>query len=218
MLGASVEAGTGTVSPTAHGGRRPRLPLVPVWTGLVWAGVVAAALCAGVLAGSVPPVSAAVVIGLVPAALVDLRTHRLPDRLIGVAVVVLAVACAGAVATGTDVHVPGMLAGAATLSAPILAAHLISPASMGFGDVKASLVLGVAVGHANWQLALPSLAVAGAVTLVLGAATRTRLVPFGPGLVSGAVVALLAASSLVPGSDEPSLSPIERALAESVGR
>lgn len=80
------------------------------------------------------------------------------------------------------------------LSGPLLAAHLVAPAELGFGDVKVAAVLGGALG-----LTLSPMAVAAALVVALGAAssagvrTRRGTVALGPCLAFGAVVALMGA-------------------------
>jgi prepilin signal peptidase PulO-like enzyme (type II secretory pathway) len=74
----------------------------------------------------------------------------------------------------------------------LLILHLVAPASMGFGDVKAGLVLGAAIGVVNWQLALAGLALAAGLTATVGVLTRASTVAFGPGLVAASAIALVA--------------------------
>jgi leader peptidase (prepilin peptidase)/N-methyltransferase len=70
---------------------------------------------------------------------------------------------------------------------------------MGFGDVKLAVVLGAAIGVLDWNLAIPALALAAGSTATVGVLTRARHVAFGPGLVGGALVAMLAHDLLVRG-------------------
>ena len=124
---------------------------------------------------------------LVQAAVVDIRTRRLPDRLLArAAVMVLAVA---AYRLG-DVSVL-MAAGAAAFALPLLLAHLVDPAGLGFGDVKLALVLGALVGVIDWRLAPLALGLACLSALAWAALKRVRSLPFGPPLVGGAAVAFL---------------------------
>jgi leader peptidase (prepilin peptidase)/N-methyltransferase len=78
------------------------------------------------------------------------------------------------------------------MAAPLLILHLASPASMGFGDVKLALLVGAAVGALDWQLTIPAMAIAAGSTATVGLMTRARTIAFGPGLVAGALIALLA--------------------------
>lgn len=133
---------------------------------------------------------------LLAAALVDSVEHRLPNTLVGAAALPVGVAIALALAAGSTDLALGAAAGAAMLGGPLLAAHLVSPAGMGFGDVKAGSVLGAALGLVGAQLAVLALllALSGAGTYAV--ARRRRHVALGPGLVAGALVALLLARAL----------------------
>ena len=84
---------------------------------------------------------------VVVASAIDVRWHRLPDRLTIPAAVGLALLVgAAALLAGDAGIVGGGLAGAALFAGFLLALHLVSPAGMGFGDVKLGLPLGVVVG------------------------------------------------------------------------
>ena len=120
----------------------------------------------------------------------DLRERRLPNWLTlpGAAVILVA----GAI-TGKGI---AALAGAAALSALYLLIHLLSPRSMGGGDVKLALGLGAMTGMCGadvWVLAAigaPLLTAVCAVIVLLRQQDRT--VPHGPSmcLASAAAVAL----------------------------
>ncbi len=158
---------------------------------------VLAALATPITAG-VPIASALAVAILVPAALVDVHTRRLPDVWIGAGAIAFLVVDAFGRAFGGSSVTPGHLAlGTAVMSLPLLLMHLPSPASMGFGDVKLAAVLGAAIGAIDWHLALPALALAAGATATVGVVARSRYVAFGPGLVGASVVALLAHDVLV---------------------
>jgi leader peptidase (prepilin peptidase)/N-methyltransferase len=161
---------------------------------LAWRGAAIAAILAGVLLavlGRVPFASGLAVAALVPAALVDVRQHRLPDPWVAAAAITLATLSAVTALVGTTEPVP-MLIGAAAMAGPMLVLHLVSPDAMGFGDVKAGVVLGGALGAVAWQLALAGLALAAGSTSVVAITRGRREVAFGPGLVAGSLVALAA--------------------------
>lgn len=142
--------------------------------------------------------SALTVALLVPAALIDMQTSRLPDVWIGAAAVAFLVTDALSRAIGTSGVPPGdIVLGALVLGVPLLLLHLASPSSMGFGDVKLSIVLGAAIGATDWHLALPALALAAGTTATVGIVRRARTLPFGPGLVGATLIALLAQDVLV---------------------
>jgi leader peptidase (prepilin peptidase)/N-methyltransferase len=146
---------------------------------------------------------------LVALSYIDLDTLRLPDRIV---VPLLIVSIPLIVVTSLLQHdaarIRFALAGGAFYFVFLLVVHLIIPRGMGFGDVKLAAVMGMYVG---WQA--PS--VVGAVSLTLYAMLigflvgsvagvvvfairrRSRAIPFGPFLVLGTVVAILASESLV---------------------
>jgi leader peptidase (prepilin peptidase)/N-methyltransferase len=177
-------------------GARPAAPsLSDAWRRSTWAwraAAIAAALCgpAMALAGHVPAASGTAVAVLVPAALIDVHHRRLPNRWVGAAAVCFVVVALAGAAHGEPIDATGALAGAGLLIAPMLALHLLSPASMGFGDVKAGAVLGACLGALDWRLALAGLALAAGLTSCVAIARGRSEVAFGPGLVVGALIAL----------------------------
>jgi leader peptidase (prepilin peptidase)/N-methyltransferase len=92
---------------------------------------------------------------------------------------------------GQSFDAGSMLLGASMMAGPMLLLHLVSPGSMGFGDVKAGVVLGAALGTLDWRLGLVALTVAAGLGVVVGAVRRSATIPFGPFLVLGATVAIL---------------------------
>lgn len=88
-----------------------------------------------------------------------------------------------------------MLLSGAGFGGPLLLLNLVSPVSVGFGDVKLALVLGSLLGVRGWSV-LPSGVAVGVGALLVGmsAALVLALVfrrgeksaPLGPGLVVGA--------------------------------
>lgn len=161
--------------------------------------VLAAVVALGSVAlGLIPAASGLAVVVAMPAVLVDVEQHRLPDVWIGAASIVLLVSVGIGWSLGsTSATVVGLTAGAALMGAPLLVLHLVSPASMGFGDVKLALLLGAAVGALDWQLTIPALAIAAGSTATVGLMTRARTIAFGPGLVAGALTALLASDHIM---------------------
>jgi leader peptidase (prepilin peptidase)/N-methyltransferase len=142
----------------------------------------------------VPVASGLTVLLLIPAMLVDLGERRIPDRWVALAGASLAVTLALSTAFGQPVSTSNIIAGAAAMALPILCLHLISPASMGFGDVKAAIVLGAALGVVNWQLALVGLTLAAGIGATIGTLRRSRTIAFGPYLLVGTLIALAADS------------------------
>jgi leader peptidase (prepilin peptidase) / N-methyltransferase len=151
--------------------------------------------------GAVPWPAAAAVALFVPAAVVDVQHRRLPDAWVGAALAVLLTALAIGSSFGrtTDLSLvmTGALAGSITMASPVLVLHLVSPASMGFGDVKAAVVLGAAVGTIDWRLGAIALCGAASTGAGVGLYMRRHTIAFGPFLVFGAWFALLAHQRLL---------------------
>ena len=131
-------------------------------------------------------------------AVVDLVSHRLPDRVTYPALAVSAVALlADAAVLGSwPALVRGVLAGAAAFAVAALLAALV-PAGLGFGDVKLLALLGLLLGWVGWGVLLAGVflgLLAGAVVSGVLLATRRAgwrtAIPFGPPLLAGAVLAL----------------------------
>lgn len=152
----------------------------------------------------VPVAAPLIVIATIPAVLIDMREHRLPNRLVASAALFGAALVAATAPLGGEPSIGGLLLGALLMSGPLLLMHLLSPASMGFGDVKLAVVLGAAVGLVNPLLALAALTIGCAGAAIFGVARRRRTIAFGPALALGAAGALLLAASpfdvLVPGA------------------
>ncbi|WP_443098659.1 prepilin peptidase [Streptomyces pacificus] len=159
--------------------------------------------CAALAAAVGPRPELAVWLLLVPfavlLALVDRNVHRLPDQL------TLPLAAAAAVLLGGAAVLPGAggswttaLLGGPVLGAGYLVLFLVNPNGMGFGDVKLALSLGVALGWYGWQVLFVGAfagfllgAVYGLGLVLLRGAGRRTAIPFGPFMVSGALLGLL---------------------------
>jgi len=157
-------------------------------------GLVAVALAVSAGAAVVPLAPIAVV-----ASAIDLRWHRLPDRLTGAAAVVVGVGVlTAAVVTGDPALVGRAVTGAVVLAGLLLVVHLVSPRGMGFGDVKFGVPLGLALGAASLADVVMALLVASILGAVAGMVVRARhrdrarAFAFGPCLCAGAVLVLLA--------------------------
>lgn len=160
--------------------------------------VTAIVLVVAALLGGVPIAGAAAIAATVPAALVDLDTRRLPDRLLAGALAAMAVGAIVGAFAGDRLDPRHVAVGATAMAAPLLAIHLASPRSMGFGDVKAAALLGAAVGTIHWQLALTALALAAGASATVALLAGARTIAFGPGLVAGAAAALVFHSVMLP--------------------
>ncbi len=131
--------------------------------------------------------SGAAVAVLVIAALVDAVAHRLPNALVATAAVPVVAAL---VLDWSDDLVRSSAAGAALAGVPLLVTHLIAPRGMGFGDVKAGIVLGAALGLLAAPLALLALVLGLLAAATFGLLRRLRTIALGPALVAGALLAL----------------------------
>jgi leader peptidase (prepilin peptidase) / N-methyltransferase len=130
---------------------------------------------------------------------IDLRLHRLPNRLTlpsyPVAAVLLGVAALGS--PGVTRHLLGALAGMAATWVFYYLLLVIYPAGFGGGDVKLSGVIGLYLGWFGTQAlllgALGAFALAGLTGLVLlvtRRATRKTMIAFGPFMVAAALAVI----------------------------
>lgn len=170
------------------------------WLLLGGAALAVIALIVAVAVGAVPVAGAIGIATLVPAAVVDVEERRLPDAWVaaGAVAVIVTLVIDSVVGQPNDTDVlSGVTLGALAMALPMLALHLVSPASMGFGDVKAAAVLGAAVGTADARLAAVALCLAAAGGAAVGLATRRRTIPFGPFLVLASLLVLLVDDQIV---------------------
>ncbi|MFI9391221.1 prepilin peptidase [Streptomyces bauhiniae] len=165
---------------------------------------VTAAICALLALATGPRPELAAWLTLTPVAIllttVDLRVHRLPDPLTLplTPAVLLLLALATQLPDHTGTYRTALY-GALTLGAAYLALHLLNPSGMGFGDVKLAPALGAALGWYGW----PTLMLGTFATFTTGAlyglallltrrATRKSAIPFGPFLLTGTLLGVLA--------------------------
>ena len=132
-------------------------------------------------------------------AIIDIRTHRLPNRLVatvGVTGVVLLVAAA---LTGSrmDALIRALLA-ALVLFVAYLVLRMLSAGGVGGGDVKLAAVIGLHLGWLGWgSVLVGTLAgfvlggVFAAWMLLVRRADRRSAIPFGPWMLAGAWVAIV---------------------------
>jgi leader peptidase (prepilin peptidase)/N-methyltransferase len=138
-------------------------------------------------------------------AVIDFETYLLPNRIVyPLTVAMLVLLAAGTAADGNlDDYLRGLLAGAVAFAA-FFVLHLVSPRSMGFGDVKLSFTLGLALGVLGWGEMFLGLflgflygAVIGIALLVTKVRGRNQAVPFGPFLAAGTITAILIGSTIL---------------------
>lgn len=136
----------------------------------------------------------------VPLAFIDAAVHRLPDALTVPAYVGTAALLLVAAATSGDWRnlVRAGLGGIA-LAGFYLALVLIRPSGMGMGDAKASASLGTLLAWSSWATLLAGAfagfalgGLYGIALLALRRATRKQHMPFGPFMITGAFLAILA--------------------------
>lgn len=129
-------------------------------------------------------------------ALIDSRTTYLPLRLTQAG---WALTAAGVLVTAwlsANPWVPAVAAGAAALWSFVFWVFWRFGSGFGFGDVRLAALAGATAGSVSFHFATWGLLLAGLVGVVLGlisvAARRGRAYPYGPALVLGPYVALLA--------------------------
>ncbi len=139
------------------------------------------------------------VLGVALAA-IDISVQRLPDPLTLPAYPILIALLAVAAITGHDLAALGRaLLGGLALTGAFLVLALARPGQLGGGDVKLAGLAGLALGWLGWSALITGAALgfvlSAIVSLALLAARRTTLrsaICFGPFLVGGALLAVLA--------------------------
>ncbi|MCK1818321.1 prepilin peptidase [Streptomyces sp. XM83C] len=138
--------------------------------------------------------------GAVLLTVVDLRVRRLPDVLtLPLAAAALALLGLAALAPEHAGHWPTALYGALALGAGYLLLFIVNPDGMGFGDVKLALGAGAVLGWYGWGTLLLGTfagfacgALYGGALVVLGRAGRRTAIPFGPFMLAGVLLGVLA--------------------------
>ncbi|MCT9093949.1 A24 family peptidase [Streptomyces sp. ASQP_92] len=164
-------------------------------------------VCAALAYATGPRPELAVWLMITPAllllALVDFTVHRLPDvvTLPLTALTVLLLGAAALVPTAGGSWATA-LSGAFALGGGYFILFLVSPRSLGFGDVKLAFPLGAVLGWHGWStLVLGAIAgqlLAALYGLALIALRRARMkssIPYGPFLIGGTLVGMLVATA-----------------------
>ena len=137
-------------------------------------------------------------------ALIDLDVRRLPDALTlpSYPVVAALLALGAALGSGSGELVRALLGGLA-MAAFYFTLFFAHPRGMGFGDVKLSGVLGMATAWSGWGAFGVGLFAGfllgglwGIALLVSGRGGRRSAVPFGPFMLAGTLLAVLAGQPL----------------------
>jgi leader peptidase (prepilin peptidase)/N-methyltransferase len=158
------------------------------------------ALAARVHPGLVLAASCWLALCSVPLAFIDAAVRRLPDVLTGAAFAGTALLLLAAAAAGGHWHVLAQsVLGGVALAGFYLVLALLSPSGMGMGDVKAAAGLGIMLAWRGWSALIAGgfagflfAAVYGTALLISGRATRKQQFPFGPFMIAGAFLVLLA--------------------------
>jgi leader peptidase (prepilin peptidase) / N-methyltransferase len=145
------------------------------------------------------PAFLAVTAGLVALSVIDLEHFLLPNRIVyPLAVGTLALLALAAVGDDAWASFGRAVLGGVAATVTLGALHLVSPRSMGFGDVKLAFVLGLVLGWLGWSELVLGLfcgflagAVVGIALIALRHRGRKDHLPFGPFLAFGTMVVLL---------------------------
>ena len=134
---------------------------------------------------------------LLALAIIDLEHYRLPDRVVfPTFAAVLSGVVVGWMAGADEGSVVGAVVGAVGYCGAFLVLHLVSPAKLGFGDVKLAAVLGLGVGWVEPILVFHAVLLASIAALVpalvlLVIRRKNVAFPFGPALAIGAVAVVI---------------------------
>lgn len=136
-------------------------------------------------------------------AVVDVLEHRLPNAVLGPATLTVAALLGVAAALDGAGVGPGRARsaaiGAAVLFALFLAVALVSPRAMGMGDVKLAALVGGVLGWGgltSWAVGVVAMFLIGGLVAVVGLSLRRvpagGAIPFGPAMLAGALLAVVA--------------------------
>ncbi len=130
--------------------------------------------------------------------IIDIRTHRLPNRIIFPSYPAAgALLILGALSAQDWGRLVSLAGGAAVLWVFYFLLRLVYPAGMGFGDVKLAGVLGLYLGFVGWPAILWGTFAAfllgglwGVILIVSRRGTAKSAIPFGPFMILGAGLVL----------------------------
>jgi leader peptidase (prepilin peptidase)/N-methyltransferase len=139
-----------------------------------------------------------------PLTIIDLRAHRLPNPLtLSAYPIVVAGLLVPAIADDRLAELGRALIGGGILLAFYAVLHLVNPSGMGLGDVKLSGPMGALLAWLSWPVLLAGGflgfalgAVAGIALLLARRAGRKSALPFGPFMLAGAWIAILASEPI----------------------
>ncbi|WP_127784629.1 A24 family peptidase [Rhodococcus sp. X156] len=138
-------------------------------------------------------------------AAIDLEVRRLPNAIVLPSYpVVLGLLVVAAAWQGDWAALLRAVIGCAALFGCYLVLALVHPAGMGLGDVKLAGVVGAVLGYLSFGTLLVGgfaafllAAVVGAVIIASRRGSRKTAIPFGPYMITGALLAVLAADEVV---------------------
>ncbi len=179
-----------------------RYPLVELGMGVLWFLVTLRLVSAGL--GWAVPAYLALAFLCVVLAVIDASTRLLPNRITYPAFpVMVSLLLLASVGLGDLGRLARGLLAALAVGAFFLLLALISPRGMGLGDVKLAPTLGLALGWLSWGAVAFGVfagfllgALAGLAAIALLGLTRKSLLPFGPSLVTGALLGVLAGADV----------------------
>ena len=177
-------------------------PVVELAMGALWALITLRLVAAGL--GWAVPAYLALAFVCVVLAVIDARTRLLPNRITYPAFpVILGLLLVASVGLGDLGRLARGLLAALAVGGFFLALALISPRGMGLGDVKLAPTLGLALGWLSWGAVAFGVftgfllgGLAGLAAIGLLGLNRKSLLPFGPWLVTGALLGVLAGADV----------------------
>jgi leader peptidase (prepilin peptidase) / N-methyltransferase len=180
----------------------PRYPLVELGMGALWFLITLRLVGAG-LSWAVPAYLTLAFVCLV-LAVIDATTRLLPNRITYPAFpAMLSLLVLASVGLGDFGRLARGLLAALAVGAFFLLLALISPRGMGLGDVKLAPTLGLALGWLSWGAVAVGVfagfllgGLAGLAAIAVLGLTRKSLLPFGPWLVTGALLGVLAGADV----------------------
>lgn len=177
-----------------------RYPVVELLVGALWAATV---LKFGLVAEL--PAFLAFWTTLVILSAIDLEHKRIPNKILGPAVLLaLALLLGAALWSGELSLLIRALLGGSGYFVPMLVIGLISPKGMGFGDIKFSAYLGLHLGWLGLGYVFVGAftgfflgALIGIVSIAAGHKSRKDSIPFGPSMALGTLIAVFTGERLL---------------------